>query len=279
MADESDGIDEALDGHMRVLITAAARMGETLARAREEASRRAQADSERAARELTSRFEAERAAAHTEMASVHRGDWWERATPEQIAGAYQTAHSWAQDDPEAARAEERMREELSTRYGIDVDNTHADPNAVREAIERAAQSPEQSAAEKQRAAAEQAEAARLLTEADRADHDADRSRAAGDSEAEHHERQDQQSEAEMRQAQADAARAAAQPLYDSAERREATAADLETKGVSPEAVSARMRSDVSQAQPATQAAASVRDKSPKARKGRSARPRAAEHTR
>ena len=59
MAEESDGIAEAFEGQLRVLVTAAGQVGERIARAREDALRRAQAASEREARELRTRFEAE----------------------------------------------------------------------------------------------------------------------------------------------------------------------------------------------------------------------------
>ena len=107
MADESDGIEEAFDGQLRIAVTAAGRVGEALARAREEAARRAQAQSEQAARELSSRFEAEKRAARVELGSVHRSDWWDKATPQQIGGALTTARAWGTEDPEAQRAEEQ----------------------------------------------------------------------------------------------------------------------------------------------------------------------------
>ncbi|MFX7793128.1 hypothetical protein ABTK00_22065, partial [Acinetobacter baumannii] len=80
------GIEEAFDGQLRIAVTAAGRIGEALARAREDAARRAQAQSEQEARELSSRFEAEKRAARVELGSVYRSDWWDRATPEQIGG-------------------------------------------------------------------------------------------------------------------------------------------------------------------------------------------------
>lgn len=57
---ESDGIDEALEGMSRVALTVAGRLGEQLARAREQELRRAQAAEEQQARELQARFDAER---------------------------------------------------------------------------------------------------------------------------------------------------------------------------------------------------------------------------
>ena len=62
MAEETDGIEEAFEGQLRVLVTAAGQVGERLARAREEALRNAQARSEQEHRELQSRIEAERRA-------------------------------------------------------------------------------------------------------------------------------------------------------------------------------------------------------------------------
>jgi hypothetical protein len=274
MADESDGIEEAFDGQIRVLVTAAGRVGETFARAREEAMRRAQATSEQEARELSSRFEAERRSAHTEFGNVYRNDWWDKATPEQIGNTYQTARAWSNEDPEAVRAESRMRDELRSRYGVDVNNTNADPAAVREAVERAEQNRGQSDAERQRAAAEEAEAARLLSEADRADNTAERAREQAEHEPDPEQRQEAREQAESHQSQADAVRADAKPLYDSADRRQATAADLESKGVSAEAVGAKMRADVSQAKPATEATKGVVGKAPKARNTRGRAPQA-----
>lgn len=339
MAEESDGIEEALDGQIRVLVTAAGRMGEQFARAREEASRRAQAASEREARELSSRFDAERNAAHTEYANVYRNDWWDKATPEQIAGTYQTARAWVNEDPEAVRAEARIRNELATRHGIDPSQLPAPQARVqKEAVfyeyefrndrdtsrqiskadalktvefipagselepgERPGlgdvkdwvgkdydvdrviadkfpqlmndeqRSAVEAETERRRGAAEHAEAARLLTEADRADSAAEEFRTAAQHEPDPDERQEARVQAETHQAHADSARADARPLYDSAERRQATAADLESKGISPEAVGAKMRADVSQAKPATEAAKGGPAKSPKARKTRSGR--------
>lgn len=339
MAEESDGIEEAFVGQMRVLVTAAARVGETFARGREEAKRRALERSQREARELESRLESERRAAHVEFGNVYRNEWWDKATPLDIGNTYQNARAWANEDPEAVRAEARMRDELRSRYGIDVDNTRADPAAVREAVERAEQNRGQSDAERQRSAAEEAEAARLLSEADRANNAAANARtqepepssaeaeppapatttialtdeelayvreglARAAAEREHDASPDSWDEDEKpdyehmeqrgreagevqglrdrlareqaSQAEARSAGAvhAAQRLYDSADRRQVTAADLETKGLSAEAVSAKMRADVSQGKPATEAVKGPVGKSPKARKSRGRTPQA-----
>lgn len=254
MADERDGISEAFEGQLRVAVTAAGRVGEIFARQREEAARRAQAAGQQEARKLTSRMNAERQSARTEYSSVYRNDWWERATPEQIGTTLATARAWGNEDPEAVRAEGRMRDELRTRYGVDVDQAGGDPQAVQAAVD-AELLRRQSETERQRGTGEETEAALLMREADRADrHQAD----AADQRAENapegsEERTQARVEAQTHERSAEAARAEAGPKYDSAERREADANKLEAKGVDKEAVSARMSADVGNARPATDA--------------------------
>jgi len=50
MAEDTDGMEEALAGQIRVMVTAAGLVGESIARAREQQQRRAQATSTTAAR-------------------------------------------------------------------------------------------------------------------------------------------------------------------------------------------------------------------------------------
>ncbi|WP_165962968.1 hypothetical protein [Occultella glacieicola] len=254
MSEANDGIDEAFEGQLRVLVTAAGQVAERLSRSRESELRRAEAGSEQEARELQSRLEAENQVARAQAGAVHRSEWWDTATPEQIGDTYQVARAWANEDPELARAEQRIREELRTRYGVDVAGTNADSGAVREAIARAEQRRVRAEAERQGARADSAEAQRLMAVANTADRLPERAAVVGD-------------EAE-RQAQAEAARTASEPLYDSAERRTTTAADLEAHGVGPELVATRMRADVSQAKPATETTRGAGGKAPKARKSR-----------
>ncbi len=119
---ESDGIDEALAGVTQLALTAAARVGEQLARAREQDLRAAQARSAEAAQLLGERHAVERAAARATLAVVHRPEWWASARPEQIAAAYQDARSWSHVDAEAARAERRIAEEVGARHGVTLDD-------------------------------------------------------------------------------------------------------------------------------------------------------------
>ena len=268
MADESDGIEEAFEGQLRVLVSAAGQVGERIARAREDALRRAQAASEQEARELRSRMDAEHRAARAEFGNVHRSDWWDRASAEQIGHTYQVTRAWAQEDPEAVRAEQRIRDELRTRYGVDVDNAGGDPAAVRAAVERAEHERAAGEAERGRSAEESAEAQRLMQQAEHEDRRADEARAAAEHEPDPEERARAAAEAEQREGAGDRAREDGRAMYDSAERRDATARDLEGKGIDHEVVATRMRADVSQAKPAPEATARGPQKAPKARRSR-----------
>lgn len=275
MVEESDGVEEAFEGQVRVLVSAGSQVGERFARAREDALRRAQASSEQEARELQSRIDAERGAARAEFSDVHRDQWWDNATPEQIGHTYQVARAWTREDPEAARAEKQMRDELRTRYGIDAESTSADPRAVQAAIERAEQ--ERTAADeaRNRAAADDAETQLLMQQAEQhAEQDEQRraeARAAAEHEPDAAERVRAASDAEQSEAAADRAREGGRVTYDSAERREIMATDLHARGVDSETVATRMHADVSQAKPATEAAAAggaQKSGPPKARRGR-----------
>ena len=253
MADEADGIEEALAGQVRVMVTAAGLVGEAAGRAREQQQRRAQAASEQHARALQSRIDAERAVARAELAGVHRPEWWNRATPEQIGSAYQVARAWSREDPEAVRAKQRISQELRSRYGVDAANAGADPAAVRAAVKRAQQDRERGTQRLAEAWSDQAEAQVLLTLADQQDRRADDARQAAVHESDPDERAAVTAQAGVHHDGANSARGAGEALYDSAERREQTARDLESHGVGAAAAAARMSADVSQARPATDA--------------------------
>lgn len=137
MVDESDGIEEAIEGQTRLLVTAAAQAGDRIARMREDALRSAQATSEREARELQSRLAAEQRAVRADLAGVQRADWWEKATPQRIAQAYESAVAWRDEEPEAARAEARIVDELRARHGITPDQLRAQVAAERGGTEPA----------------------------------------------------------------------------------------------------------------------------------------------
>src|SRR5690606_12714780 len=141
-------------------------IGEYIARARENAIQRTQAAGEHEARELASRLNAERAAARAELRGVGHDAWWEHANADQIAHAWQVARAWAVHDLDARETLARIREEIRTRYGIDVDNTGANPADIQAALDQALAERQNADAERGRAAADEAEAALLMRQAD-----------------------------------------------------------------------------------------------------------------
>lgn len=273
MPGETDGVEEAFEGTLRVAVTAAARIGEQLARAREQYLIRARAQGEQAARDYAARLEAERAAARAELAVVYRAEWWDRAGGDDIARAYTTARAWHGIDPEADRAAQRIQDEVKARYGVDVATAKADPAAVRDYIARAETLRDQAGQERNTSAAELGEAQLLLAEADIADRIAEVAREAAEHEPDPQEREDALALAEHEDAHADGLAEDGRNMYDSAERRQDLATDLETKGVDREVVATRVRADVSQAKPAAEATKTKATRSPRARRGRKARGR------
>lgn len=222
---EADGMDEAVDGAMRTGLMVAARIGEQLARMREEEQRNIAAAEEQRARQLQERFDAQRAAARAQLAPTARDDWWDKATPEMIQQAHQTATAWKAYDPEAARASEHIRGQVQARYGIDVNNTGADEASVSAALNRAQQ------------ARTEAENERSNASAARTDEVVAGAAVAGAN------RQDNAAQ-----------KAQDEPDYDSPERRRQLADSLEGKG-DREAVNSRLLADKHQGAPATAAVA------------------------
>jgi hypothetical protein len=243
VTDEADGIADAFDGHIRVALTIATQMAERFARLREELARTTQARTEQQTRELRARFDAERNAARASLAPVQQAEWWNHADVDDIAAAYETAEAWRDVDDDIARTSDRMREELRSRYGIDVENLGADPAAVRDAMTRAEQDRATVAAARGQSVDDYAETALLLATADQLDRqagekDQERDREAnadGDS-AEGLSRTELTAEADM-------ARNDASNAYDSAERRDGFAADMEKAGISPELRNVRLLAD------------------------------------
>ncbi|MDN3935655.1 hypothetical protein QWJ39_04935 [Arthrobacter sp. YD4] len=136
---EADGMEDAVDGAMRTGLMVASRIGEQLARMREQEQPTIAAAEEQRARELQQRLFAQRAAARAQLAPVSREDWWDEASPEMIERVHETATAWKAYDPEAASAAEKISKQVQSRYGIDVNNTHVDEASVAAALARAQQ--------------------------------------------------------------------------------------------------------------------------------------------
>ena len=229
---ESDGIEDVFEHHLQVAVQGAARMGEMIAYQRAGQARQAEATSVQEARELHARRAAEWQAARADLAATTRAEWWDRATVEDIAHTYQTATAWAPVEAEAGRYRDTMREQIRTRYGVDVEGA-IDETAVARRLKD--ELDRQAEMERTRANEEIVEAAALMEHAERVDRAAE----------EHDDR--------ARQLQAEQLRDDAGLVYDSAERREALAAELTRRGVDGDAVEARVTADVGNAKPATEA--------------------------
>jgi colicin import membrane protein len=218
-------MDDAVDGAMRTGLMVASRIGEQLARMREEDQRTIAAAEDHRARQLQERFDAQRAAARAQLAPVARGDWWDKATPAMIERAHETATAWKAYDPEAAQASERIRDQVQARYGVDVSNTGADEASVSAALARAQQARVEADIERTKASAartDEAVAGAAVVAANRQDNAA--------------------------------LQAQAEPAYDSPERRQQLAESLEGKG-DREAVNSRLLADKHQGTPPAAAVA------------------------
>jgi colicin import membrane protein len=253
---ESDGIEEAIEGISRVGLTVAGRLGEQLARAREQELRRAQAAEEQQARELQARFDAERAAARAQLAPVMDNRWWDTASGRDIERAHEAATAWKDHDPAARDAAGVIRDQVQRRYGLDVNNLGADEASVAEALAKAERDRQQAEQKRRAGRDENAQAVALLIEADREDRDRQQDT-------------DEENQRPKAPAEPGALAEAAALKHDSAERRQALAASLENVA-DREAVQARLSADQDQATPPTAAVTKAQGRNPKARKTRGA---------
>ncbi|MDP9696176.1 UNVERIFIED_ORG: colicin import membrane protein [Arthrobacter globiformis] len=247
---ESDGIEEAIEGMSRIGLTVAGRLGEQLARAREQELRRGQAAEEQQARELQARFDAERAAARAQLAPVMDNRWWDTASGRDVERVHEVATAWKDHDPAARDAADVIRDQVQRRYGLDVDTLGADDASVAQALAKAERDREQAEQERRAGRDETAQAVQLLAEADRED-------------------RDRQQDADEENQRPEALAEEAGLKHDSADRRQALAASLESVP-DREAVQARLSADQDQATPPTAAVTKTPGRNPKARKTRGA---------
>ncbi|MBT2565079.1 hypothetical protein J7I84_00960 [Arthrobacter sp. ISL-85] len=247
---ESDGIEEAIEGMSSVGLTVAGRLGEQLARAREQELRRVQTVEEQQARELQARYDAERAAARAQLAPVMDNRWWDTASGRDIERVHETATAWKDYDPAARDAAEAVRDRVQRRYGLDVDNLGADEASVAEALAKGERDRDQAQNERTAGRDENTQAVQLLAEADREDRDREQ-----DVTEENQRPESLAEEADLK--------------YDSAKRRQELATSLENVA-DREAVQARLSADQDQGTPPSAAVAKGPGRNPKARKTRGA---------
>lgn len=155
---ETDGIAEVFDDAMRLAITAAGRIAEQRIRDRERQIRDAQAQSEQTARELHRRIDAQRAAGLAQLEPTRNPEWWDRASVDDVANAWEAAQEWRDRDVDAAAAAERMRPEIIARYGLDPEQVGIEAAQTADTADRAGER------------AQQLEAAAIVGSADRGEH-------------------------------------------------------------------------------------------------------------
>ena len=245
---ESDGVEETMQGSVRMAVTVGARSAAEIALIQKQRARQAQADGELAAREYAQRREALWQDSRAELAPVLEDRWWQESTPEQIGQAYATAQAW-EGRPEVEPYLVRIREQVKERYGVDIDEVRGRALESRLGEPAGSEDRERAEAEKDRA-----EAARLMEDSDRHDARASSGEEDPSSEIDHD---------QSRQAGGDA-----DLMYDSAERREAFAAGLREMGIDEPVVEARVSADTHQATPAaTAVTARGGSKAPRAQRG------------
>lgn len=214
---EPDGMGEAIDrtretmtGYMRVALTVAARAAEMHAHRNAELARVAATWGGEHERAVRQQLAGEAAAVKAELRQVRFPEWWERATPEQMAHAWAQARSYADIDGELRGTANWIGSEIERRHGTDPESLWREA----EAQARDGRVQEQAAAS-------------LVAEADVADMSA------------------VAVERDYRSYAEDLAQetAATTVGWDSVERRTALAGRMEQARVSPEASEARLLAD------------------------------------
>lgn len=126
--DIEDPAQEVVSKGARLAITAAAMVAEQIARQRQRTASEIAAAEGAETMRLQSRWDAERAAARAQVNSAN-ASWLERASADEAADAWRTAHVWAQFEPEMfAHHEDRIAAAIEAQYGIDL---LADPGVLR----------------------------------------------------------------------------------------------------------------------------------------------------
>lgn len=227
----SDGIDEAFEGQFRTITTAAARMVEQIARARQQRAEDLARLAQSQAAEDRRRMAAEREVARAAIAKTRQDEWWSGVSRDEVARTVGMAEAWAERDPAFQTEVERLHAEVNRRYEID----EPDSRPQRPGSERAR-------------ASEESTLSQLLDEEHRAD-------VAEDL---HDGRIDDGPHEE-------ATAEASQSLYDSAERRRDRADQMAEDGVEEAVAEVALRADVAEGRPATEAVGGTARRS-KARK-------------
>lgn len=278
MAEETDGVGETFDDSLRIALTIASQFGDRIARLREQLARQRESGAIQEARELEARFEAERGAARASLAPVAQPEWWNQASPEDIAGVHETATAWRDFDDVARDAGDTIKHEVQERYGIDIDAPGADPAAVAAALRDAERDRADAATQRQRAGDDLTASQLLFANADRhereaqeaADRDWNTSDLGGVDSTDLNTRDEERKQAAEAADQVRVEHGSGELEYDSSERRERFAASLEGKA-DQKTINARILADGENAKHPREAVMSQSGKAAKPRRsGKSA---------
>lgn len=246
---DADGVTEQAEGNLRMGLMAAAQLARTASNARrgrlEQATRRDLDE----ARQLQGRIDADRTTARAELAPVHEASWWDQADVGQVARVYETAVTWRDEDEAARAAESRIRHELRERYGVEVNESSADPAVVRAELGRRGAARQERETEREQSRLDQDLAVGLTIEVDVLEMQADV--------ADGREARELRDEAAVLEEHAEVE-------WDSGARREEHANRIRRAG-EPAAAGAWKQADVDQARHPGEAIRSARPKSPRAR--------------
>ncbi|GAB3205335.1 hypothetical protein SAMN02745673_00934 [Marinactinospora thermotolerans DSM 45154] len=119
---ESDGIEEALSHNLREAMVRAEQVGRLLARRLDLitdtlARGAVAADRAFALHRLRRRVWKK---AQEKLKQVEDPQWWERATPDQIAEVHEVAVTWRDQERIARKADDTIHQEVLDRYGLDL---------------------------------------------------------------------------------------------------------------------------------------------------------------
>ncbi|MEY2848381.1 MAG: hypothetical protein RI885_1046 [Actinomycetota bacterium] len=236
---------ETFDDSLRIALTVASQFAERIARVREQLARQREAGANQEARELLTRFEAERGAARASLAPVQLSEWWDHASPQAIADMHETATVWRDVDDVAHSASVTIRREVLQRNQIDINQPGADTAAVAAALAQAERDRANAAAERAQAGHELTATQLHFAQADQHERDAEAAAQKDPAGSGVDGGQETPTDLEQRR---DIAQESGSQLYDSAERRQQFASSLEAKGIGQDTIAARMRADSENAQ-------------------------------
>ena len=125
MHEPSDGIAEEVERQLQLALAAAAIAARRTIATRQHQVEQAQRQSEQHAQALRAQIDAERQLAAAHLQPAFDPEWWETATPRDVANMWQDANSWRDPDRDLAtptifdHAAGRIRQEVRDRTGLD----------------------------------------------------------------------------------------------------------------------------------------------------------------